>query len=209
MWSALIQGVLLGLAWDAPIGTQNLYVINAALRGRPWRAYATAWTTVALDITLALACFLGVGALIERVPLARAAFLLGGSLAVSAIGWRLLRTPVAATPGNAGEDTAYWQIAAACFVGTWCNPQAIIDGSLLLGGVRAALPAGAAPWFLLGVCVASFTWFTALATVTLAARRRLAGPRPGLLRAINAACGAVILVYGLRLAWAFLALALS
>lgn len=212
----LIQGFLLGLAWDAPIGAQNLYVINTALRaadsGGPWsshgpgtdarvRALATAWTTVALDISLALACFNGVGALIERSPLARHAFLLFGSAALFIIGIRLLRAPAALSTSE-GSQRSYWQIVAACLAGTWGNPQALVDGSLLLGGVRATLPAGAAPWFLLGVCLASFAWFTTLATVTLTARRRF---RPALLRAINVACGAVILFYGARLALAFFA----
>ena len=61
-----LQGLTIGLAYVAPIGMQNLFVINAALTQPRRRALLTALIVVFFDVTLALACFFGVGALMER-----------------------------------------------------------------------------------------------------------------------------------------------
>jgi L-lysine exporter family protein LysE/ArgO len=42
------------------------------------------------------------------------------------------------------------------------NPQAIIDGTLLFGGFRASLLTDAINAFIIGVALASSTWFTGL-----------------------------------------------
>jgi L-lysine exporter family protein LysE/ArgO len=34
-----LQGFLIGLAYVAPIGTQNMYVINTALREKPYKTF--------------------------------------------------------------------------------------------------------------------------------------------------------------------------
>ena len=61
-----LQGLTMGLAYVAPIGAQNLFVINTALtRSRP-RALLTALIVIFFDVTLALACFFGAGAAMER-----------------------------------------------------------------------------------------------------------------------------------------------
>lgn len=44
-----------------------------------------------------------------------------------------------------------------CFMVTWANPQAIIDGSLLIGGLRAAMTVSESGMFIMGVCTASAT----------------------------------------------------
>lgn len=54
-----LQGLALGLAYVAPIGMQNLFVINSALTQTRLRALATALIVIFFDVTLALACFFG------------------------------------------------------------------------------------------------------------------------------------------------------
>lgn len=54
----LFQGFLLGLAYVAPIGMQNMYVINSAIKSGKGRAFQVALITSFFDISLALACFL-------------------------------------------------------------------------------------------------------------------------------------------------------
>lgn len=66
MISIYFQGHSLGLAYVAPIGMQNLFVINSAMSQKLRRAIVTALIVIFWDISLALACFLGVGALIEN-----------------------------------------------------------------------------------------------------------------------------------------------
>lgn len=50
-----LQGLTLGLAYVAPIGMQNLFVINSALTQPRWRALLTALIVIFFDITLAMA----------------------------------------------------------------------------------------------------------------------------------------------------------
>ena len=51
------QGFLMGLAYVAPIGVQNLFVINSAITQKRIRAIMIALIVIFFDITLAFACF--------------------------------------------------------------------------------------------------------------------------------------------------------
>ena len=55
-----LQGLTMGLAYVAPIGMQNLFVINSALTNKRKRALLTALIVIFFDITLSLACFFGI-----------------------------------------------------------------------------------------------------------------------------------------------------
>ena len=61
-----LQGLTMGLAYVAPIGLQNLFVINSALTHTQKRALLTALIVILFDVTLALACFFGAGAVMQR-----------------------------------------------------------------------------------------------------------------------------------------------
>ena len=61
-----IQGLTLGLAYVAPIGMQNLFVINSALTQTRLRALVTALIVIFFDVTLALACFFGIGLVMQN-----------------------------------------------------------------------------------------------------------------------------------------------
>ena len=86
-----LQGLTMGLAYVAPIGLQNLFVINTALTQSRRRAAATALVVIFFDISLALACFFGIGALMEQFPWVQKLVLLAGSVIVIVIGAGLLR----------------------------------------------------------------------------------------------------------------------
>lgn len=47
-----LQGLALGLAYVAPIGMQNLFVINSALTQPRWRALLTALIVIFLTLLL-------------------------------------------------------------------------------------------------------------------------------------------------------------
>lgn len=199
MYRHFIEGLLLGLAYVAPIGMQNLYVINTAIKSSRLRAYQVALITIFFDISLALACFFGIGLILENIPVLRNAVMLVGSIMVVYIGIGLLRsTPEASRDIRTGEPLL--KVAAICFSVTWLNPQAIIDGTLLLGGFRASLPEAYSNIFILGVAAASLCWFTGLTTI-VSIFRGMIGPK--VLRAINVICGSVIVYYGIKLAYTF------
>lgn len=204
MYEYLIQGLLLGFAYVAPIGTQNIFVINTAIYKNRLKAYQVAFITIFFDISLALSCFLGVGALMERFNLLKMIILLLGSIAVIYIGVGLLRQ----VPKTQAEETvdvnkSTIKIIWTCFAVTWLNPQALIDGSLLLGSMRATLPEDMGVYFIIGVCTASLIWFTSLATIISFLKGRF---NTSVIRIINLVCGVVIILYGFKLAYSFVKL---
>lgn len=193
-----LQGLALGLAYVAPIGMQNLFVINSALTQTRLRALVTALIVIFFDVTLALACFFGIGLVMQKYPPVQLGILLLGGLVVVYIGVSLLKSSVRQI-GGAQQMQLGKTVWAACVV-TWFNAQAVIDGTMLLGAFKASMTEAQSLHFLFGVLSASCLWFVTLAMVV-----SLAGSlvTPRVLGVINKICGAVIAVYGLRLLWHF------
>lgn len=196
MLEFFIQGFLLGLAYLAPIGMQNMYVIDSSLRMGRARAYQVAFLTFAFDVSLALACFFGVGLMLDLFPFLKGALLLIGFIAVTYMGVRLALSKPSLK--DTRLDSSLPGIAFACFAVTWFNPQALLDGTMLLGGMRASLPADASNIFIAGVALASASWFSGLTTATTLLKSRFDEKT---LRSINVLCGAVLVVYGLKLGY--------
>lgn len=193
-----LQGLALGLAYVAPIGMQNLFVINSALTQTRLRALVTALIVIFFDVTLALACFFGIGLVMQKYPPVQLGILLLGGLVVVYIGVSLLKSSVRQI-GGAQQMPLGKTVWAACVV-TWFNAQAVIDGTMLLGAFKASMTEAQSLHFLFGVLSASCLWFITLAMVV-----SLAGSlvTPRVLGLINKICGAVIAIYGLRLLWHF------
>lgn len=194
-----LQGLTMGLAYVAPIGLQNLFVINTALTQSRRRSAVTALIVIFFDISLALACFFGVGALMEQFPWVQKLVLLSGSVIVIGIGISLLRGK--GTLDTSGDvNLPLRQVAATAFVVTWLNPQAIIDGTMMLGAFRVTLPEEQGLAFIAGVASASCLWFLGLtAFITLFSHKF----NDRVLRVINIICGVVIIFYGLKLLLSF------
>ena len=173
--SVFIQGLTLGLAYLAPIGMQNLFVINSALSHRLGRAMATALVVVFWDVSLALACFFGAGALMDAAPWLKSIVLGIGGVLVICIGIGLIKS----------------EADLSCD-----NPQAIVDGTIMLGAFRATLPPGSDPCFIAGFATASFAWFNALALVFNRLGSKI---NVHTLTWVNRICGVVIVLYGVKL----------
>ena len=197
-----LQGLTMGLAYVAPIGLQNLFVINTALTQKRSRVYLTALIVIFFDISLGLACFLGVGALMQALPWLQKVILGIGSLIVIWIGIGLLRSK-ASMEGGRDVNIPIWKVISTACVVTWFNPQAIIDGTMMLGAFRASLPAGSDVFFICGFASASVLWFLGISTVISLFSARFNNK---ILNIINKVCGAVIIFYGGKLAWSFLKL---
>ena len=197
-----LQGLTMGLAYVAPIGLQNLFVINSALTQKRSRVYITALIVILWDVSLGVACFLGAGGLMQAVPWRQKVILGLGSLTVIYIGVGLLRAK-ASLEGGKDVNIPIWKLFTTAFVVTWMNPQALIDGTLMLGAFRATLPAGGDLPLIFGFGSASILWFLTLSTVV-----SLLGSRfnEKILNIINKVCGAVIIFYGCKLLWSFVKL---
>ena len=194
-----LQGLTMGLAYVAPIGLQNLFVINSALTHSRKRALITALIVIFFDVTLALACFFGIGANMQRYEWLQMLILLAGSLIVIYIGIGLLRTKVEELEKSESDLSVRKTISSACVV-TWFNPQAIIDGTMMLGAFRVTLTASQSTPFISGVAAASCLWFTGLTFVISIFSNRF---NAKVLRVINVVCGTVIIFYGVKLFWNF------
>lgn len=190
----------MGLAYVAPIGLQNLFVINSALTHTRRRALLTAWIVIFFDVTLALACFFGIGAVMERYQWLQMVILCVGSLIVIYIGIGLLRAKAEEIDRSKTTDSIRKTISSACVV-TWFNPQAIIDGTMMLGAFHVTLPAQQSIPFISGVGIASCLWFTG---ITLAISLFSDRFNAKTLRMINVVCGVIIIFYGCKLMWNFI-----
>ena len=197
--SYFLQGLLFGLAYVAPIGVQNMFVINTGLTQPRNKAYITALIVIFFDISLAMACFFGIGALMNKFEIIRLAISLIGGIVIIIMGVKLIMSKDSVSTDTDVDIPVIKVISMACVV-TWFNPQALIDGSLLLGAFHASLPAGMDYAFILGVACASCTWFLGITTVTSVFRGHF---NEKILRLINIVCGAIILIYGAKLMISF------
>lgn len=194
----------MGLAYVAPIGIQNLFVINTALTQPRKRVYATALIVIFFDVTLGLACFFGVGAIMSASPVLEMVILGVGSLIVLWIGQGLVRAHDSMKTDTKVDVPILKVVTTACVV-TWFNPQALIDGSMMLGAFKATLPAGTDFFFVGGFASASVLWFLTISTVISLFSARFTDKT---LRVINVVCGAVIIFYGLKLLYSFVQMVL-
>ena len=197
-----LQGLTMGLAYVAPIGLQNLFVINTALTQKRGRVFLTALIVIFFDITLGLACFFGVGALMQALPWLQKVILAAGSLIVIWIGIGLLRSKATMDTGT-DVNLPIWKVITSACVVTWFNPQAIIDGTMMLGAFRASLPVGTDAFFIGGFASASVTWFLGISALISLFSTRF---NDKILTIINKVCGVVIVFYGCKLLWNFVQL---
>ncbi|MBE6052196.1 MAG: amino acid transporter [Clostridium sp.] len=196
----LFQGLLFGLAYVAPIGVQNLFVINSALYKSKLEALRTAMTTVFFDISLALSCFFGVGFLLTKFNMLGNILMGIGSIVIIYIAISLIRSTPDTFKNNI-ENESFSKVILKCFAVTWLNPQAIIDGTLLLGGIRASLENETSYFFIIGVALASFLWFNVLSGIVSITKNKFNNK---VLKFINILCGLIILFYGLKLGYDFI-----
>ena len=190
-----LQGLTMGLAYVAPIGMQNLFVINSALTNKRKRALLTALIVIFFDITLSLACFFGIGTIMQKFKWLQMVILCVGSLIVIYIGISLLRAKTQDLEKDQPTMSIKKTISTACDV-TWVKPQAIIDGTMMLGAFHVTLAAGQETPFITGVACASFSWFIGLTFLISLISSKF---NAKVLRWINIVCCVIIIGYGIKL----------
>lgn len=189
----------MGLAYLAPIGMQNLFVINSALNDSRKRAFLTAIIVACFDISLSLSCFYGIGSIMEKYDFVKLAILLIGSIVVIKIGISLLKSRAENVKRDKSSMPIGKTITSACVV-TWFNPQAIIDGTMMLGAFHVTLLSSQALPFMSGIISASFLWFTGLIFIISIFSKIFRGNNSSkIMTAVNRVCGIVIIIYGLSL----------
>ena len=116
-----LQGLTIGLAYCAPIGLQNLFLINTALTQRRSRVYLTVLIIIFFDVTLGMACFFGIGAIMSASPILEMIILGIGSLIVIWIGQGLVRAHDTMDSNTKVDIPIAKVITTACVV-TWWVP---------------------------------------------------------------------------------------
>jgi len=193
--NGIIQGLLLGFAYVAPIGVQNMYIINTSLRSQRLKALQVTLIMIMFDISLAFACYWGIGLVLDRVDVLKFLIQGVGSLALLWIGIGLMRSKPEEDKSE-NYDKTLLKIIGACFVVTWLNPQAIVDGTLLLGSFKASLSNADSSLFIIGVCLASATWFLTL-HVLVSRFKNVFNAR--VLKTINVVCGVILIGFSIKL----------
>lgn len=193
--TTFLKGLALGFAYVAPLGMQNIFVINNALTRKKRDAIFTTLAVIFFDISLALACFFGIGKLMESSDLLQKIIIYVGGALVVYIGGTLLFKKVESFEVKKDEHSLSKAVLQAGIV-TWLNPQAIIDGTLFLGAFRASLEPAMAKYFIGGVATASFLWFSFL-SLGVHLFRGLISPK--VLQVIQWICGGVLVFYGGKL----------
>lgn len=213
---AVLAGLGTGLGLIVAIGAQNAYLLRLSTTASRRLTAAAVVVCAGSDAILIVAGVLGVGVVVQQVPVALviaryvgAAFLLVyGAFAAR----RAIRPPGASlhddpapepTPG--GGSTAVLErtrvrpsralLAMAVF--TWANPHVYLDTLVFLGSVGNQQGADVRWWWVLGAVTASCLWFSAIGF-----GGRLLGPvlaRPGAWRVLDGAIAVVMITLGTSL----------
>lgn len=194
---SLADGMVLGLAYAIPIGALNVFVIQSAISHRSSHAYQTAFAVSLMDVTLGLACFFGVGTVFSYLPILKPLLLVAGAIFLLKTGSKLLFSKEDPTFDQNTDPRVASSIWRSALILTWLNPHALIDGTILLGGVRASLSAVAVTPFLIGVLIALPVWYFSIVAAVRLLREKFSA------RAfvwIQRICGSVLIYFGVKFA---------
>lgn len=87
-----LQGLLVGLATFAPVGMQNLFIINTALVQPVRRIILTLIILAFFDMSLSAAAFYGIGTVLEMWPITKLIVLIFGGLLIVYMGFNIFKT---------------------------------------------------------------------------------------------------------------------
>lgn len=191
-----LRGILIGFAFVAPIGMQNIYMFNNALSNKMSKALLYNFLVWFCDALFSFAAFYGIGALISANEIVKIIVMLVGGALTSYIGFNIIRSAKQTAIGSDSKKQTFKQALMTALIVSWGNPQAMIDGTMMLGASRATLTFEQSILFITGVITASFIWDHGITIGFNLLRDKL--PKKFLL-AINLISGIIVAVYGLYL----------
>ena len=190
----LLKGILIGFSFIAPIGMQNVFMFNNALSNRFAKAFFVASVIWIADASFALSAFWGFGAIIMSNIWFKIIIMLAGGGLVIWIGFNIIKTARQVKIGSTGKTLSLSKSVLTAFLVVWGNPQAIIDGALMLGAFRSTLSFNDALLFILGVVIASAIWFFGITVTVNMLRHKISNK---VLIFINFISGIVVMIYGI------------
>lgn len=191
----ILQGGLVGLSVTAPVGPMGVLCISRTLTQGITRGLATGAGAVTVQAGYALLLLLCLHQVEPWLTTNGALLSLGSALLMTALAIRLLRRP-GPRPGHraaAGSLAAAYLSALAVNL---LNPMLLV---MLLGAVTVVFGADPpdppdAALLVLGVCIGSAAWWTALSAATALLRTRL---NAAVLRTLNRATAALLIAFSL------------
>jgi L-lysine exporter family protein LysE/ArgO len=160
--AAALAGLLTGLSLIIAIGAQNAFVLRQGL-AREHVGLVVTICSVA-DVALITAGVAGIGAIVERAPVAIDVVRWLGVAFLTYYGVSsLLRARHSESLEAAGGRSLTRSGAAVrtCAL-TFLNPHVYLDTVLVLGSLAAHHGPAGRWWFAAGACLASIAWFTGL-----------------------------------------------
>ena len=191
-----LRGILVGFDFVAPIGMQNIYMFNNALSNKMSKALLYNFLVWFCDALFSFAAFYGIGALISANEIVKIIVMIIGGALTSYIGFNIIRSAKQTAIGSDSKKQTLKQALMTALIVSWGNPQAMIDGTMMLGASRATLTFEQSILFITGVVTASFIWDHGITIGFNLLRDKL--PKKFLL-AINLISGIIVAVYGLYL----------
>lgn len=175
-----------------------MYVINSAMQRNVKIICLTTIFVIIFDISLAISCYLGIGILLDKYQFLRDFVMFIGAMVIFYIAFDLWRTN-SKLEIKSTHDYRLSKIIISAFSVAWLNPQAIIDGSLILGSFRTSLEGDSSIYFIIGVCIASCLWFSSLAFIA----HKFINKLYRFVKYINLICAIILFLYGLNLLYMF------
>lgn len=189
----ILKGLLIGFGFIAPIGMQNVFMFNNALSNRFTKAVFVAAMIWIADASFALSAFWGFGALIMSANWLKITIMLVGGALVIWIGITIIKTAYQVKIGSPDKTLSFSKAILTAFLVVWGNPQAIIDGALMLGAFRSTLSINDAFLFIFGVILASALWFFSITIIVNILRHKISNK---ILITVNFISGMIVVIYG-------------
>lgn len=160
----LALGLLMQLSLIVAIGPQNAFVLREGARGG--HVFLAVTLCVVSDCILIAAGVLGIAAAFSVSERLVSFAQFGSVVMLGHLSVEAFRSAACSSSSLDQESGQMPHSAARCaaqaLMFTWLNPHVYLDTIVLLGGAGAVLPPEKRGAFLLGACVASALWFTAL-----------------------------------------------
>ncbi len=194
MWSELIQGFTIGLTVSVPVGPVALLIIRRSIEDGRMAGIVSGLGAATVDLVYGSAAALGLKALTLAIEHHEHLLRAIGGLFLLGYGLHTLWTrEPAALRRNVHEQNlrrAYFTTAVLTIANplTWMG-LVFVSAAAGVGTDEISLVHTGA--LVIGICAASFAWWTTLSTSAAWLGRKLG---PNLLRTINTVAGALLLV---------------
>ncbi|MDT5009725.1 MAG: L-lysine exporter family protein LysE/ArgO, partial [Mycobacterium sp.] len=175
-----LVGLGTGLALIVVIGAQNAYVLRLGIEGRNGVILPVVLVCAVSDAVLIAAGVLGIGAIIQSVPVALVVIRVIGSGFLIVYGsFAALRAfrPKALEPSDAPAQVSSRAALGTMIALTWLNPHVYLDTVIFLGSVANQQGVDERWWWAGGAIIGSFVWFFGLGFGARLLRPFFAKPR--------------------------------